>query len=80
MDDMATITVNVSDETADLFRNSVFGAYGKSKGVLGKALTEAMHDWAAKNEYLETCLKLLQTGKDMGKLLYKKRAELHERH
>lgn len=80
MNSMATITVNVSDETADIFRHGVFGAYGKSKGVLGKAMTEAMQDWVAKKEYLEICLKLLQTGKDMGRLLYKKRAELHERH
>ncbi|MBI4140608.1 hypothetical protein HY485_02105 [Candidatus Woesearchaeota archaeon] len=76
---MATITVNVDDETAELFRTKAFHSFGKKKGVLGRAFGEAMHDWSAKKEFLDVCLKMLREGRDMGKLLYKKREELHER-
>ncbi len=76
---MATITINVSDEVTQVFRKHVYHMFGKKKGVLGKAMSEAMRDWSTRQEYLETCMKLLKTGKDMGKLLYKKREELHDR-
>lgn len=77
---MATITVNVSDETADLFRVRVSQTYGEKKGALGKALDEAMIDWAVKKQVISACLKMLHEGRDMGKILYKKREELHERY
>ena len=77
---MATITVNVSDETADIFRARVCQTYGEKKGALGKALGEAMIDWAVKKQVIGACLKMLREGRDMGKILYKKREELYERY
>jgi len=35
-------------------------------------------DMNSKQENLERCLELLRTGKDTGKLLYKRREELYE--
>lgn len=77
---MATITVNVNDETADVFRARVVQTYGDKKGALGRAISEAMIDWAVKKQVITSCLKMLQEGRDMGKILYKKREELYERH
>lgn len=77
---MATLTVNVRDDTARTFRRRVYQAYGKKKGVLGKAIGEAMQDWVSKKEYFDACLNLLHSGKDMGKLRYADREELHGRH
>lgn len=77
---MSTITVNVSTETAHQFRKKAYGLLGKKKGTLGKAVNEAMQEWIHKQDYLNTCMKLLETGKNMGKIMYKTRDELHERH
>ena len=77
---MATLTVNVRDETERDFRRRAYQAYGRKKGVLGKALTEAMRDWVAKKEYFDRCMALLNEGRDMGKILYTHRDELHGRH
>lgn len=76
---MATITVNVENETADVFRKRAYELYGKKKGVLGRAVNEAMTEWSRKKEFFDKCMQLLEKGIDMGKLKYKTRAELHER-
>ena len=76
---MGTITVNINDEVEELFRKRVSQAYGTGKGTLGKALTEAMLEWTRKKQYFDTCMNLLNQGKNMGKLNYKKREELHDR-
>ncbi len=77
---MATITANINDEVEETFRKRVEQVYGTKKGTLGKALSEAMLEWAKKKEYFEACMKLLDNGINMGKLKYKTRAELHDRH
>lgn len=77
---MATITINVNSEVENIFREKVYQIYGKRKGVLGQALSEAMLDWSQKKEHLDFCMKLLNEGIDMGKIQYKKRDELHDRH
>lgn len=76
---MGTITVNINDEVETSFRKKVYRLYGKRKGVLGKALTEAMSEWEMKKEHFNTCMKLLEGGVDLGKLKYKTRDELHDR-
>lgn len=76
---MATITINVNNEIEKTFRSKVYQIYGKRKGILGKALTEAMKDWAMRKEYFDSCIGLLSKGVDMGKLKYSKREELHDR-
>mgnify|MGYP001584669247 FL=1 len=76
---MGTITVNINDNVENNFRKRVYMTYGKRKGVLGKALTEAMDEWERKKEYFDTCMRLLEEGVDLGKLKYKTRDELHDR-
>ena len=76
---MGTITININDETERLFRERVNQIYGKRKGVLGKAIAEAVMDWGRKKKNLEICMKLLNEGVKMGKIKYKNRGELYER-
>ena len=76
---MATITINIDNHTESIFRKKVYNLYGKKKGTLGKAINEAMLEWSKKRNYFDTCMKLLHEGKDMGKLKYKSRDELHDR-
>ncbi len=45
-----TITVNVEEEIESKFRNEVSRRYGKKKGCLGRALTEAMEEWTKKRD------------------------------
>ncbi|MHB8360600.1 MAG: hypothetical protein ACYDAO_08610 [Thermoplasmataceae archaeon] len=40
-----TITVNINEEIEDEFRKKAALKYGKRKGYLGKAMTEAMDQW-----------------------------------
>ena len=75
---MATITVNVSDDVEKKFRMRAAQLYGKKKGSLGRALTEAMDMWT-KKECLERSMTLLKQGLNTGKILYKKREELYDR-
>lgn len=76
---MGTITISLDDETETLFRKRTFQLYGRKKGVLAKALTEALQEWSQKKAYLDSALLILEDGRDMGKLTYGKRDELHER-
>ena len=77
---MGTITANINDEVETLFRKRVSQIYGTGKGTLGKALSEAMLEWARKKQYFETCMNLLEHGTPMGKIKYKTREELYDRH
>lgn len=42
---MATITINISDEMAKAFRETVKRKLGERKGMLGKAIEEAVEKW-----------------------------------
>lgn len=42
---MATITLNVTNEINDEFRNVVRAKFGEGKGKLGKAIEEAIKIW-----------------------------------
>ncbi|MBS3113487.1 hypothetical protein J4448_00135 [Candidatus Woesearchaeota archaeon] len=42
---MATITISVKDEVDKEFRETVRKRLGQGKGVLGKAVEEAMESW-----------------------------------
>lgn len=62
---MGTITVNVSDETEQIFRETVQEKLGREKGVLGKALDEAMKQWTEQkrqDEIAQRQLHLLHKG------------------
>ena len=76
---MGTITINVSDNVEQSFRKKAYQLYGKKKGTLGKAVTEAIEEWDKKREYSNRCMELLETGINMGKLKYTNRKELHGR-
>ena len=76
-----TITVNVKEDVEEKFRRLASATYGKHKGYLGKAITEAMSTWLEKREERDAIaksLKLLETGIKMKKWKFN-REELHER-
>ena len=78
---MATVTVNIPDETDIFFRRVVSEEIGSGKGVLGRAISEAMMNWAEEKEQKEIAerqLSILKKGLNLGKITYKKRAELYE--
>lgn len=77
-----TITVNVEEEVEERFRKIASIAYGKRKGYLGKALTEAMKEWEKKKRTTDVnarALEMLRRGFNMGGLKTKDRSEWHER-
>lgn len=78
---MGTITVVVEDEVEEKFRERAMQKFGKRKGCLGKAVTQAMSNWAESegDNATEETLKMLKEGFDMGRLKFKSREELHER-
>jgi len=76
------ITVSVGEDVEERFRKIASATYGKRKGYLGKALTEAMIEWENKKKEVDVnarALEMLRKGFDLGGITYKKRAELHER-
>ena len=77
-----TITVSVQEDVEERFRRLAGATYGKHKGYLGKAVTEAMSTWVERkgeSDVVAKSLKLLETGIKMGKFKFKSRDELHER-
>jgi len=77
---MGTITVNVDDEIEKKFRKTASSKYGKRKGYLGEAVTEAMETWLkSESGSVKKAMELLEKGHNSGGLLYKTRSELHER-
>ncbi len=75
-----TITVSVDEEVEKSFREAAGRRYGKRKGYLGKAITEAMKEWSEKSrESAEVkFLDLLEKGARMKKWKFN-REELHDR-
>lgn len=79
---MGTITVNISDETEQLFRETVKEEVGEGKGKLGSAISEAMQKWIDEKRQREIAKKmiaLMEKGFDMGKITIKSRDELYDR-
>jgi len=77
-----TITVSVEEDVEERFRKLASATYGKRKGYLGKALTDAMREWEKKKKEVDVdarALEILRKGFNLGGITYKKRAELHER-
>jgi glutaminase len=76
-----TITVNVEEETEHEFREEAGRKFGRRKGYLGKAVTEAMRTWTRQNSAdLETqALLLLEKGINAKRKWKFNRDELHER-
>lgn len=77
-----TITVNIREDVERKLRQIAAARYGRRKGYLGKALTEAVEVWAKKEEETDVnarALAMLRKGFKMGKIKWKSRDELHER-
>lgn len=76
-----TITINVDEKVDSMFRAKARVKYGKRKGYLGKAVTEAMDKWVQGNDYdpNEHALMLLKKGLKLGGLTSKNRDEWHGR-
>ena len=65
---MTTITINVDDDTARRFRETVASKYGVGKGTLGKAVGEALEKWSEEKnitDMRERALKILEKGFDL---------------
>jgi hypothetical protein len=76
-----TVRVSVDAEVEAKFRKLARAVYGKKKGYLGKAMTEAMEKWTGEKEKSDSVaytLAMLEEGIDLGGLKYKHRDELHE--
>ncbi len=79
---MATITVSVKDEVGKEFREAVKERFGRGKGVLGQAITDAMHSWTQEKKQKDIAKEmtlLMEKGFEMGKLKIKSREELYGR-
>ena len=79
---MGTITVNIKDEDEKKFRQTVEEFYGSGKGKLGKAVSEALREWADERNQKEIAremMSMMNKGIDMGKIKYKNRSELYDR-
>lgn len=77
-----TITVNVDEKTMARFRKFVRAKYGKRKGSLGKAASDAFNTLIAESESEranEHALELLKKGFNLGGFKIRDRGELHER-
>ena len=55
---MATITISVKDDVNKEFRETVRKKLGQGKGVLGKAVEEAMEKWMHDEEQRKTAAEL----------------------
>lgn len=75
-----TITVNVEEEVETEFRKQAGRKFGKKKGYLGKAITEAMKEWTKKrNQDIDNrFLAIMKEGVKTKKWKFN-RAELYER-
>ncbi len=62
---MATITINVKDNIEKEFRETVKKKLGQGKGVLGKAIEDALKKWvyeAKQREIAERQIMLMEKG------------------
>jgi len=79
---MATITINITDETANDFRKYVKHKIGQQKGTLGKVIETALKHWLKEQrqeQIAKEMIELMETGINMGSLKITSRSELHER-
>ena len=62
---MATITINVKDDVAKEFRQTVKEEFGVGKGKLGKAVEAAMKKWVheqKQREIAQRAMKMMEKG------------------
>ena len=79
---MTTITINVKDNVAKEFRETVKEKLGQGKGMLGKAIEEAIKKWVEKKRQIDIAerqLKIMKSGLYSLKGFKFKRDELYDR-
>ena len=79
---MATITINLNTELSEHFREVVKKEKGEGKGIIGKAVEEALTLWIKEKEEQEIVqrqLEYMKKGFNMGKIKKYSREELHDR-
>lgn len=79
---MGTVTISIDDNTEDRFRSYIYKERGKSKGVLGKAVNEALNKWLEEKKQekiAEEAIAIMKKGFYSGGYKIKSRDELHER-
>ncbi len=62
---MGTMTINVSDETEQRFREKVKATLGEGKGKLGQAVEEAMNKWSEDkktDKYVREAIAMMEKG------------------
>ena len=78
---MGIMTISVDDEVEHRFRETAQQKYGAGKGILGKAIAEAMDAWSKEKEQrdiAERQIALMNKGFSMGKWKFN-REGLYER-
>jgi hypothetical protein len=75
-----TITVNLNEDVDNEFRKKAALKYGKRKGYLGKAMTEALDQWMRNldTDVEAQSLEMLKEGVKMKKWKFR-REDLYER-
>ena len=78
---MGVVTISVSKEIEEKLRRLAAARFSRRKGYLSKAITEALQEWANKENNLAVTegLELLKKGKNMGGMVSKKRGDWHKR-
>lgn len=79
---MATITINVDDKINKEFRQMVKSLFGEGKGILGKAIEEAIKKWIFdqnQKEIAERQIGLMKKGLWTNKSYRFNRNEIYER-
>ena len=79
---MAVMTISIKDEVANELRQTVKNGMGSGKGVLGKAIEEAIKKWIEEEEQkqiAERQIKLMKEGIISLKGWKFDRDEIHER-
>ena len=79
---MGTMTINLDSATENSFRNYVSKEYGTNKGVLGKAVREALNKWLkekSQDKIAKEAIASMKKGFNSGGFKIKSRDELHER-
>ncbi len=79
---MGTITISIDDEVEQQFRETVKRVLGDRKGILGRAVTEAMKAWIQEKSQAEiarTALELMDKEYHLGKRRYSTRKDLYDR-
>ena len=75
---METITININEELAEEFRKKAEEIYGKRKGYLAKAVSEAFKEWLSKEDDLvKDALAIIEKGIKLPDWKYQKRSELY---